>query len=86
MKLLTIIVSQYIYKKLPYDTDIPTRKCRDKNVFLYKQETLLLIFQSIPIFIGISLPYTYFVAYGATETYANTALFMIITFMNIFIC
>lgn len=85
MKLLTIIVSQYIYKKLPHDTDIPTRKGRDKNIFFYKQETLLLIFQSIPIFIGISLPYTYFLAYGATETFANTTLFMIIIFINIFL-
>lgn len=85
MKLLTIIVSQYIYKKLPHDTDIPTRKVRDKNIFFYKQETLLLIFQSIPIFIGISLPYTYFLAYGATETFANTTLFMIIIFINIFL-
>lgn len=85
MKLITIIISQYLYKKLPYDTDIPTRKERDKNIFLYKQETLLLIFQMIPIFIGISLPYTYFIAYGATETFANTAIFIIITLINIFL-
>lgn len=84
MKLITLITSQYLYKRIPYDTDIPTRKSRDKNIFLYKQEKILLIFQMIPIFIGVSLPYTYFIAYGSTQTFANTALLLIIIFMNLF--
>lgn len=85
IKLITLITSKLIYKNLPYDTDIPTRKSKDKNIFLYKQEILLLIFQLIPLFIGISLPYTYFIAYGATESYSNTTLFIIIILMNIFL-
>ena len=84
MKLITLITSQYLYRKMPCDTDIPIRKSRDKNIFIYKQEKILMIFQMIPVFMGISLPYTYFVAYGSTQTFANTALFIIIILMNIF--
>ena len=84
MKLITLITSQYLYRKMPCDTDIPIRKSRDKNIFIYKQEKILMIFQMIPVFMGISLPYTYFIAYGSTQTFANTALFIIIILMNIF--
>lgn len=84
-KLLTIIICHYLYKKLPFDTDIPRRKQRDKNIYLYKQEIILLIFQIFPIFVGISLPYTYFIAYGTSQTYANTTMFIIIIFINLFI-
>lgn len=85
LKLITLFVSTIIYKKIPSDTDIPTRKPKDKNIFMYKQEILLLIFQIIPIMIGLSMPYMYFLASSTTQTYANTIFYLTFIFSNIFL-
>ena len=85
LKLITLFVSTIIYKNIPTDTDIPTRKQKDKNVFMYKQEILLLIFQIVPIMIGLSMPYMYFLASSTTQTYANTIFYLTFIFSNIFL-
>lgn len=85
LKLITLFVSTMIYKNIPSDTDIPTRKQKDKNVFMYKQEILLLIFQVVPIMIGLSMPYMYFLASSTTQTYANTIFYLTFIFSNIFL-
>lgn len=85
LKLITLFVSTIIYKNIPTDTDIPTRKQKDKNVFMYKQEILLLIFQIVPIMIGLSMPYMYFLASSTTQTYANTVFYLTFIFSNIFL-
>lgn len=84
-KLITLLISHHIYKKLPYDTDINTRTIRDKNTYLYKQEKFLMFFQISLIMIGMSLPYMYFITYGTTLTYANTVLYLTFIFSNIFL-
>lgn len=85
LKLITLIISLMIYKKIPADTDIPTRRQKDKNIFMYKQEILLLIFQTVPIMIILSMPYMYFLASSTTQTYANTIFYLTFIISNIFL-
>lgn len=85
IKLILLTTSHYIYKKLPYDTDINTRTIRNENTFIYKQEKFLMIFQTVLIMIGLSLPYMYFLALGTTFTFANTVMFITFIFTNLFL-
>ena len=82
-KLLTTYFSLTTYKKMKYDNDIETRKVRESNIYLYKEEKLLILFQTIPIIIAISLIYTYLMASGASQQFINTTFYLMIIFSNI---
>lgn len=85
MKLLTSIFSLTTYKNMKYDNDIETRIVRNKSVYLYKEEYLLMIFQIVPVIIAISLIYTFLLASDATQEFANTTFYLITIFSNIFL-
>ena len=85
IKLLTSIFSLTTYKNMKYDNDIETRMVRDKNIYLYKEEIILMIFQIVPIIIAISLIYTFLLASSASQEFANTTFYLITIFSNIFL-
>ena len=70
---------------MKYDNDIETRMVRDKNIYLYKEEIILMIFQIVPIIIAISLIYIFLLASSASQEFANTTFYLITIFSNIFL-
>lgn len=80
IKLINYITTTYIYKKIPYDTDIKERLPLNKNCYITKQEKFINIFQTIMMTIGISMPYMFLLASGATQEFANTALYLTMIF------
>lgn len=85
LKIFTIIISNFIYKKLPYDTDIMERQVKDKNIFLGKQEVLFTIIESFCISFAITTPYMYALSQGSTQELANTLYYSIFTYTELFL-
>ena len=85
LKIFTIITTNIIYKKMPYDKDIMERKVKDKNVVLGKQELLFTIIESFYISFVITLPYMYIMSQGGTQEFANTTYYLIFIYSELFI-
>ena len=72
IKVLTIITSHYLYKKLPHDKDIMERKVKDKNILLGTQEIFLTTIEAFVIAFVCLVPYMYAISQGGTQALGNT--------------
>lgn len=85
LKLFTFYTSNYLYKKLPYDTDIMERKPININNLFSKQELIFVIFESLFIFFVLNLPFMYIQAEGGSVSFSNTLYYIIFIYTNLFI-
>ncbi len=85
LKLLTLLISRYVYKTLPYDKDLMERKVKNKNIFMGKQEIMLMILECFIIFFCLTIPYMYTLAQGGSRELANTIFLIIFIYSNIFV-
>jgi hypothetical protein len=82
LKVYTTIKTEYLYKYLPYDTDIMTRTVKPSNILIGKQETMFLIMESFIISFAITIPYMYILASGASLQLASTFSIVITIIIN----
>ena len=84
-KLFTTIISEFIYKYLPYDSDIQERKPNDKIIIFNFQEIVLLLIECFIINIILSIPYMNLLAQGGSIQLSNTIFYTSFIYTNIFI-
>ena len=84
-KLIMILISNYLYPKLPYDTDIMDRSVKPKEILIGKQELSLSIIQSFLVIFALTIPYMYLLASGATIELVNTIFLIGFTYSLLFI-
>lgn len=85
LKGLTFLTCEYVYKYLPYDTDIMQRNPKPRDRWMSKQEWLFTCIESCCIFFALDIPYMFvFVENGASE-FANTIYYTIFLYTSIFI-
>ena len=85
LKLFTILTSDIIYKKMPYDVDIMERKVKDKEIFIGRQELLITIIASFSVFFFSTIPYMYTLSQDGTIELANTLFYIIFIYSNLFV-
>lgn len=85
MKLITTVGSEYVYKKMPFDSDLMTRKPFIEGKYVSKQEILFIILTSICTLFCYALPYQYIIYEEGTNALALTLFFSSFLFNNIFI-
>lgn len=85
LKIFTILTSNLVYRKLPYDKDIMERKVKDKNIILGKQETFLTIIESFCISFAITLPYMFVLSQGSSQELANTIYYIVFIYIELFL-
>lgn len=85
LKTITILTSNYLYRKMPYDNDIAIRKVKDENIFIGKQEILITILTSFIVFFVTNIPYMFTLAQGASTQFANTLFILLVLYSNLFI-
>lgn len=85
LKLLTVLSSDYIYKKLPFDTDIMTRNVKPKNILIGKQEIILTVFNAFCIFFACTIPYMFTISQGSSEALSLTLFIITYIYSNIFL-
>lgn len=85
LKVITIITSEFIYKKLPYDTDIMIRKVKPSKILIGKQETIITIFNAFCIFFSCTIPYMFTISQGTSEQLSLTLLLISYIYSNIFL-
>jgi len=83
-KLFNLICNEFIFKDLKYDTDIMTRKVKDTNIFIGKQELFLLLVMSILILIATSLPYMFLVVSSSSAKVGRSIYFVILIYCMLF--
>lgn len=83
LKLSTIITSNIIYKKLPYDKDIMERKVKNKNIFMCKEEIFLTIIESFCISFAITIPYMFTLSQGGSQELANTLYYSVFVYIEL---
>ena len=83
-KLFSLLCSEFIFKDLKYDVDIMDRKVKDKNVFIGKQELLILFIMSILILIAVSLPYMFMLASSSNMAIVRGVYYVIILYCMLF--
>ena len=82
LKIFTTLKTEYIFKHLPYDKDIMTRKVKPNHIIMGKQETMFLIMESFIISFAITIPYMYILASGGSLAFASTMSIVIILIIN----
>lgn len=85
LKIYTELNSNYLYKKMPYDIDIMTRKPNPLNTFIGSQETIFLIINCLCIFFALNIPYMFVFVENGSSIFANTLFYIIFIYSNIFI-
>ncbi len=83
LKLFTIVVSEVVYKKMPYDTDIGVRKPKPLYVFMGSQELFINVMESFCIVFALAIPYMFVLAQGGSINLANTIYFIVYIYINI---
>lgn len=84
LKIYTSITSGYVYKHLPYDTDIIERKPKPYNVFIGKQELIFTIIESFCVFFILNVPYMFVFVENGSQEFANTLFYTIFITINLF--
>lgn len=84
LKIYTILNSEFIYKKMSYDTDIMKRYPKPLNVFIGTQEVLISIIISFCISFTLTIPYMYVLSQGGSIEFANTLFILIFIYINVF--
>ena len=85
IKLITTIASEYVYSKMPYDSDLMERRSFSINRYIGKQEILFIIFTSVCALFCFSLPYQHIIYESGTNELALTIFLSSLLFYNIFI-
>lgn len=85
LKAYTTIKTAYLYKHLPYDLDIMSRKVKPSNIIIGNQEMIFLLMESFVISFAITTPYMYVLANGGSINVANTLLIEIFIIINTFL-
>lgn len=85
LKTFTIITSQYVYRKLPYDKDIMERKVKNKNILLGTQEFFFNLIESFCISFAVLIPYMYMLSQGGSQPLGNTLFFIVYLSSQLFI-
>ena len=83
LKLLTSIVSESVYKKMKYDTDISDRKPLRTDLIFGFQEAIILAVEIFTIMICLTVPYMFLLAQGGTIELSNTILYAALIYTNI---
>ncbi len=84
LKIFTIIITTYLYRNLPYDNDIMTRKPKNVGIVMGHQEIILIIIESFFIFFMLNVPYMFVLSQGGTQSFANTLYYTVFIFTNLF--
>ena len=84
-KLFMTIMNEFVYKNLPYDTDIPERLPNDSKTLFGTQELILIIIETFIINIFLSIPYMNLMAQGGSQELSNTILYITFVYSNILI-
>ena len=84
-KLFTTITSEFIYRHLPYDSDIQERKPNNKIIIFNFQEIVFLLIECFIINIILSIPYMNLLAQGGSIQLSNTIFYTSFIYTNIFI-
>lgn len=85
VKLVSIWVVKVGYEKMRFDTDLMTRKIRDKGKMFYGQELLFNVMQSMLAFIGLVLIYVYVITVSMNNEFGYSILYLMYLFMIVFI-
>ncbi len=85
VKLITVIATEFVYKKMPYDNDLMRRSVVIEGKMISGQEIIFLIFTAICITFCYSFPYQYILYEGGTIALAVTISLSTLFFSNIFI-
>ena len=85
LKAYIILSSIFVYKKMPYDTDIMERKPKPLKVLMGGQEWFICLIEALGISFSLSLPYMYVLSHGASQALANTLFLIIYIFSNVFV-
>ena len=84
LKVFTIIINETIYKTMPFDSDIATRKPKPTSIFIGSQEIFITIIESFCIAFTLSLPYMFTLAQGVSLNFANTIYLISFIYINLF--
>ena len=84
LKLYTIISSNILYMKLPYDKDVETRLPKPLNMFIEKQEILFILIEILALVFGICIVYMYLLLINGAMRILNTIFITIFIYCNIF--
>lgn len=84
LKLFTILTSELLYKKMPFDTDIMERKPKPENILVGKQELIFSILESFIILFVLNVPYMLILSEGGTTEFANTLYYIIFVYINLY--
>ncbi len=84
-KLYTLIITQLVYKKMPYEKDLMNRLVKPSNLLIEKQELIFNIIASFCISFAASVPYMGVLAQGATQELASTLFILIFLYANLFL-
>lgn len=84
LKIITLLSSRVIYSKIDYDVDLMERGYFLEGKYFSKQEKMFLFIQSILIMCFITLPYMFILAQGGSQAFANTLLYIIFIYSNLF--
>ena len=85
MKLITTIGSEYVFKKMPYDSDLMERQPYVEGKYIGVQEKFFILFTSFCAMFCYSLPYQHIAFEGGTNELALTIFLCTFIFSNIFI-
>ena len=85
IKVYTLITSLFVYKNMPFDTDIKLRYPKPSKVFIPSQELLLNVIQSFLVFFILTIPYMYILTLGGSEKFVTTIYLITFIYANIFL-
>ncbi len=85
IKLLTIMTVEYVYKKMPNDTDLMNRKPIVNGKIIGLQEIMFILFTCLCALFCYSLPYQYIAYAGGTVSLGLSLILVTFLFNNIFI-
>lgn len=83
IKLYTLLITEIIYKKLPFDKDIMNREVKPSHIFIEKQEMFFDFIEAFCISFATSIPYMGVLAQGASQELATTLFILIFLYTNI---
>lgn len=84
VKIYFCLFSSFIYKKLPFDTDIGNRRPRVPGILLGKEEIFLLVIQGFLLLIGLMIPYMYLLISSASVELVSGIFYTMLILMNVF--
>ncbi len=84
LKIITMIMIEVLYKKLPYDNDIEVRYSKDKKILMGRQELLFMIGQGFINMFLMTIPYMLVMSVGGDINQAFSLYLLVFIYANIF--